>query len=92
MVFPVPKKVKQFFCESVILYFLDPKKDYYLETDASYYALGAILYQKNNKQEKEVITLASKTLKGPELPYFTTEKELLATVWALQKFRTYLQG
>ena len=85
-------RVKQLFCEAVILYFPDPKKEYYLETDASNYALGAVLYQKNDRQEKEVITLASRTLKGPELSYFTTEKELLAIVWALQKFRTYLQG
>ena len=74
------------------MHFPDPKKAYYLETDASHYALGAILYQKNDQQEKEIITLASRTLKGPELSYFTTEKELLAIVWALQKFRTYLQG
>ena len=81
-------RIKQLFCESAILYFPAPKKEYYLETDASNYALGAVLYKKNDKQEKEVITLASRTLKGPELSYFTTEKELLAIVWALQKFRT----
>ena len=85
-------RVKQAFYESVIIYCPDLKKEYYLETGASYYALGAVLYQKNDKQEKEVITLASQTLKGPELSYFTTGKELLAIVWALQKFRTYLQG
>ena len=85
-------RVKQLFSKSITLYFPDPKKSYYLETDASNYALGAILYQKNQRQEKEIITLASRTLKGPELSYFTTEKELLAIVWALQKFRTYLQG
>ena len=85
-------RVKRLFCESVILYFPDPKKEYGLETDASKYALGAVLYQRNKNQEKEVITLASRTLKGPELSYFTTEKELLAIMWALQKFRTYLEG
>ena len=86
------KRVKQLFSNTVTLYFPDPNIPYYLETDASNYALGAILYQKNDKKEKEIITLASRTLKGPELSYFNTEKELLAIVWALQKFRTYLQG
>ena len=85
-------RVKQLFCESTILHFPDPKRAYYLETDASYYALDAILYQINDQKEKEIIILASRTLKGPELSYFTTEKELLVIVWALQKFRTYLQG
>ena len=44
------KRVKQHFSNTVTLYFPDPKKPYYLETDASNYALGAILYQKNDKQ------------------------------------------
>ena len=84
-------RIKDLFSKSIILYYPDPKKPYYLETDAGNYALGAILYQKNEKQEKEIITLASRTVKGPEKAYFTPEKELLAIVWALQKFRTYLQ-
>ena len=86
------ERLENVFCESVILHFPDPRKEYYLETDASNYALGAVLYQKSDKGEKEIITLASRTLQGPELAYFTTEKELLAIVWVLQKFRTYLQG
>ena len=73
-------KIKKLFSDATTLYFPDPKKPYYLETDASNYALGAILYHKNNKQEKKIITLASRTLKGPEISYFTTEKELLAIV------------
>ena len=45
-------RVKQLFCESVILYFPNPKKEYYLETDASNYALGAVLYKKKCKTRK----------------------------------------
>ena len=81
-------QVKRLFCETVILYFPDPKKEYYLETDASNYALGAVLYQRNDKQEKEVVTLASRTLKRPRIIIFHHRERMLAIVWALQKFRT----
>ncbi|XP_023318338.1 uncharacterized protein LOC111694426 [Trichogramma pretiosum] len=36
--------------------------------------------------------MASHTLKGPELNYFTTELELLALTSALEKFRSYVYG
>ena len=49
----------------------------YLQTDASEYALGAVLYQINEKNEHEVLQFANRTLKGAELTYFTTGKELL---------------
>jgi hypothetical protein len=38
------------------------------------------------------ISYASKTLTGPLLNYATTEKELLAVVFAIKKFRSYLLG
>jgi hypothetical protein len=38
------------------------------------------------------ISYASKTLTGPQLNYATTKKELLAVVFAIKKFRSYLMG
>ena len=65
------ERIKDLFSRSIILYRPDLKKPYYLKTDANNYALGAILYQKNEKQEKEIITLANTTLTGTEKAYFT---------------------
>jgi hypothetical protein len=57
--------------------------------DASDYVVGAVLGQYKDKKH-HVIAYTSKTLIGPELNYATTEKELLAVVFAIDKFRSYL--
>ena len=59
--------------------------------DTSDYAVGAVLGQRINKIP-HVIYYASKTLNDAQLNYSTTEKELLAVVFALEKFRSYLIG
>ena len=59
--------------------------------DASDYAIGAVLGQRVLKLP-HVVYYASKTLNDAQLNYSTTEKELLAIVYALDKFRQYLLG
>ncbi|GAB2277746.1 hypothetical protein Dimus_039242 [Dionaea muscipula] len=59
--------------------------------DASDYAVGAVLGQRVGNLP-HVIYYASKTLDPPQMNYTVTEKELLAVVFALDKFRQYLLG
>ena len=59
--------------------------------DTSDYVVGAILGQRVDKMP-HVIYYASKTLNDAQLNYSTTEKELLAVVFALDKFQSYLIG
>jgi hypothetical protein len=59
--------------------------------DASDYAVGAVLGQTKDKKH-HAIAYASKTLIGPQLNYATTEKELLAVIFDINKFRSYLVG
>ncbi|GJV60464.1 putative nucleotidyltransferase, ribonuclease H [Tanacetum coccineum] len=57
--------------------------------DASDYAVGAVLGQRIDKHFKP-IHYASKTMNEAQENYITTEKELLAVVFAFKKFRQYL--
>jgi hypothetical protein len=57
--------------------------------DASDYAVGAVLGQTKDRKH-HAIAYANKTLTGAQLNYTRTEKELLAIVFAIDKFRSYL--
>ncbi|GJR00779.1 reverse transcriptase domain-containing protein [Tanacetum coccineum] len=57
--------------------------------DASDFAVGAILGQRKTKHFQP-IHYASKTMTDTQAHYTTTEKELLAVVYALEKFRPYI--
>lgn len=63
-----------------------------LRTDASAYALGAVLMQGSSPTEERPLEYASRLLTPAERNYHTTEREALAVVWALEKFRGYVEG
>ncbi|KAL5563392.1 hypothetical protein UlMin_033139 [Ulmus minor] len=62
-----------------------------LMCDASDVAVGAVLGQKRNRVFHSIY-YASKTLQGAQLNYTVTKKELLAVVFAFDKFRSYIVG
>nr|GFA56091.1 reverse transcriptase domain-containing protein [Tanacetum cinerariifolium] len=68
-----------------------PKWDmpFELMCDASDFAMGAVLGQRHEKHFKH-IHYDSKTMNDTETNYTTTEKEMLAVVYAFEKFRSYL--
>ena len=59
--------------------------------DASDFAMGAVLGQRIDKKPT-TICYASKMLTDTQLNYTITEKELLAVIFALEKFRSYILG
>lgn len=73
--------------ERMELYQPDYSKPFELTTDASNFAIGAVLTQNKNP-----IIFISRTLTDSEISLATNEKELLTMVWALQKLRNYLYG
>ena len=70
---------------------LTPDLNNEFEIDASDYAMGASLGQRTEKIFK-AIYYASKTFNEAQENYFTTEKEMLAMVFACEKFRPYILG
>ncbi|GJT93753.1 reverse transcriptase domain-containing protein [Tanacetum coccineum] len=60
-----------------------------LMCDASDFAIGAVLGQKDGKTFHPIY-FASKTLNSAQQKYTVTEKELMAVVFAFDKFRSYL--
>ncbi|GBM10103.1 Retrovirus-related Pol polyprotein from transposon 17.6 [Araneus ventricosus] len=69
----------------------DGSKTFRIRTDASSYALGAFLTQGEGPEE-HVSEYASRLLIPAERNYSTTEREALAVVWALEKFRGYVES
>ena len=59
--------------------------------DVSDYAVGVVLGQRLDKKPT-AICYTSKTLVEAQINYTTTEKELLAVVYALGKFWPYILG
>nr|GEZ76554.1 reverse transcriptase domain-containing protein [Tanacetum cinerariifolium] len=60
-----------------------------LMCDASDFAIGAVLGQRQDKHFRP-IHYASKTMTETESNYTTTKKEMLAVVYAFEKFRSYI--
>lgn len=69
----------------------DFEKPFYIHTDASSYAIGAVLTQKSDGCDHP-IAYCSRTLNSPETNYSATERELLAVIYALEQYRAYVEG
>ena len=83
--------IKSHLTNEPILRLPDPKKTYYLQTDASNTGIGAVLMQKHDEKLFPVC-YASKKLSSTERNYSTIEKECLAVVWGIKRFHLYLYG
>ena len=83
--------LKNALCIAPVLQHPDFEKPFILTTDASDYAVGAVLSQ-GKVGEYRPIAYMSKMMKPAERNYGTTEKECLAIIYAILHYRPYLYG
>ena len=80
-------------CHQPILKYPDPNLPFIIRTDASSYAVGVVLLQFSESNNKEFpIYFHSRCLKKAEINYSVTEKEGIAVIFALKKFRPYISA
>ena len=80
-------EIKKLLTEAPVLSYFDPGKMLVIHTDASSKGLGAVLLQ-----DEKPIAYASRTLTETESRYATIGKEMLAAIFALEKWHQYTYG
>jgi RNase H-like domain found in reverse transcriptase len=84
--------LKKAFTTAPVLTHWIPDAPLIVETDASDYALAAILSLRTSDGELHPVAFHSRTLTSPELNYDVHDKELLAIFEAFQRWRHYIEG
>lgn len=84
--------LKDAFTNAPVLAHWEPNRPLIVETDASDYAVAAILSIVADDNEIHPVAFYSRTLQAAELNYDTHDKELLAIFEAFKSWRQYLEG
>ncbi|XP_063545731.1 uncharacterized protein K02A2.6-like [Cydia strobilella] len=86
------KKAKQLLTSDLTLVQFDKNKEVILTCDASEYGVGALISHVFDDGQEKPIAMASRTMQPHERNYSQLDKEALAIIYALKKFREYLVG
>jgi hypothetical protein len=86
------EELKRRFTSTPILGYFDPKKVCMVETDASDFALRAVLSQRGDNGRLHLVAFHSRKFTPVEINYEISEKELLAIVDSFKVWRRYLEG
>jgi hypothetical protein len=75
-----------------VLWHPNPAKQYELEVDASAFALGSILYQRDDNNKRRAVAYHSKALNAAERNYSIGDREFLAIIEGLKRVRHLVMG
>ncbi|XWX00660.1 hypothetical protein V2A60_008681 [Cordyceps javanica] len=84
--------IKELVTQEPVMKTPDPERPYEVETDASDYALGGQLGQRDDEGRLHPVAFFSQKLHGPELNYGIHDKELMAIIQCFKEWRHYLVG
>jgi transposase InsO family protein len=85
-------ELKKMFTTAPILGHFNPRKECIVETDASDFALGAVLSQRGEDGKLHPVAFHSRKFSPAEINYEIHDKELLAIVDSFKLWRRYLEG
>ena len=84
--------LKEEFSRKPVLQMVDETKPFEIECDASIFATGAVLLQRDSNGDKHPVAYYCKALNPAERNYHTSDREFLAIINALKEWRHYLEG
>ena len=82
-------RIREEIVEAEPLFLPDMDSPFVIECDASNIGVGAVLVQYKGK-EKRIVSFGGRKLIAAELNYSTIEKELLAIIFGVKRYRFYL--
>jgi hypothetical protein len=86
------RHLKELMLSAPIMAFPDFSKVFHLQSDASKVGAGAVLFQMNEKGHRFVVSYASWLFSDTERRYNTTERELLALILSVRKWKPFFYG
>ncbi|XP_041674065.1 uncharacterized protein LOC121529962 [Drosophila eugracilis] len=75
-----------------VLVHADFKRRFFIQCDASHVRVGAVLFQRDDDGQEQPIAFFSAKMNNHQVNYTVTEKECVATLMAIRKFRPYIEG
>ncbi|XP_053384619.1 uncharacterized protein K02A2.6-like [Mercenaria mercenaria] len=86
------QELKDLLTSASVMAYYNPNAETTITVDGSPVGLGAILAQKQSDGHFRPVAYASRTLNQTERRYSQIEIEMLACVWGVERFRTYVYG
>jgi len=86
------RELKHRFTTAPILAHFDPTRPVIMETDASDFAIGAVLSQRDKENQLHPVAFHSRKFSPAEINYEIHDQELLAIVDEFKHWRRYCEG